>query len=69
MGIDKTGQSSLGVPPYLNQAGQIMPTKLYWHPRIFRPSYGPANMRTLGLIATSVTAQHFYGAQIEQLNV
>ena len=28
--------------PYLNQGGQIMLTKLYWHPRIFRPSDGPA---------------------------
>ena len=27
---------------YLNQEGQIMPTTLHWHPRIFRPSYGPA---------------------------
>ena len=47
--ILKQGVSSLGVPQILEDqltlfqpGGQIMPTKWYWHPRIFRPSYyGP----------------------------
>ena len=35
----KFGQIS---KPSLNQGGQIMPPHYYWHPKIFRPSYGPA---------------------------
>ena len=31
------------VNPYLNQGGQIIPTKKYWHPRVFRPSDGPGS--------------------------
>ena len=60
MHCNYSGVSSLGVPgvPWHPQIladqlklswpwwgwGQVIPTKKYWHPWIFRPSYGPASI-------------------------
>ena len=43
---------NLNFIPISTTGGRIMPTKWYWHPRIFRPSYGPALLYTYAIYMT-----------------
>ena len=43
---------NLNFNPISTMGGRIMPTNWYWHPRIFRPSYGPALLFTYAIYMT-----------------